>query len=85
MTQLLIACAGSEIFTKAVAASMSSTQEIDCGQPNCGISSAHAHKAFCRCPKVPTESRRIINLFRPMCDRHKAAQWEAAVGRRSGR
>ncbi|KAJ7773197.1 hypothetical protein B0H16DRAFT_1511446 [Mycena metata] len=59
--------------------------KLDCGQPNCGTSSAHAHRAYCRCPKQPQESRRIINLFRPMCDRHKAAQWEAAVGRRGSR
>ncbi|KAJ7274450.1 hypothetical protein B0H12DRAFT_398993 [Mycena haematopus] len=58
---------------------------IDCGRPDCGVSSAHAHRAWCQCPKAPTESRRIINLFRPMCETHKAAQWDAAVGRRSRR
>ncbi|CAK5268553.1 unnamed protein product [Mycena citricolor] len=55
---------------------------LDCMQPDCRASMAHAHQGYCRCPQAMiTESRRIINLFRPMCDQHRVEQWDATRGR----
>ncbi|RPD75167.1 hypothetical protein L226DRAFT_534742 [Lentinus tigrinus ALCF2SS1-7] len=61
-----------------------SGEKWDCGSPNCGVSSAHAHKTArnCPCPKSYRERRKVLNLIQEPCDACKEAALAARVRRR---
>ncbi|TFK87964.1 hypothetical protein K466DRAFT_489883, partial [Polyporus arcularius HHB13444] len=66
-----------------------SGEKWDCGSPNCGLSSAHAHKGAysnnCPCPKTRQtyrERRKVLNLIQEPCDACKEAALAARVRRR---
>ncbi|KAM5538551.1 hypothetical protein V8D89_007884 [Ganoderma adspersum] len=61
-----------------------SGEKWDCGSPNCGLSSQHAHKNArnCPCPKTYRERRKVLNLIQEPCDNCKEAALAARVRRR---
>ncbi|KAI0783559.1 hypothetical protein C8Q75DRAFT_782393 [Abortiporus biennis] len=58
--------------------------QSDCGNPSCGLSSAHMHKTAknCGCPKVWYNHQRVSSLIQEPCDACKEAALNARVGRR---
>ncbi|GJE96606.1 hypothetical protein PsYK624_128050 [Phanerochaete sordida] len=58
-------------------------ETFDCGQPNCALSSAHAHADTypCKCNRIYVDYIRVQNLIQEKCDACKEAELGAYSNR----